>query len=79
MAKMGEGEYYYYLPAMFDEDFYVAQRDSPHPNYTVIAARVSQDNASLIVDALNFYQKYKRREADIISNMQYDGEEVGQT
>jgi hypothetical protein len=55
MAKMGEGEYYYYLPITSRDSYYIARRDAPHPNFTVIASGVSQDNASLIVDALNHW------------------------
>lgn len=57
MAKMGEGEYYYYLPLRHSEWFHICRRDAPHPNFTVIVEQVSQDNASLIVDALNMHHK----------------------
>lgn len=63
MAKMGEGEYYYYLPhsnnntfGISHDKYYICKRDAPHPNFTVIVEQVSQDNASLIVDALNFHE-----------------------
>ncbi|CAB4197844.1 hypothetical protein UFOVP1323_50 [uncultured Caudovirales phage] len=59
MAKMGEGKYYYYLPHIpdrweYNDKFYVCKRDSPHPNYTVIASKLTRQSASLIVDALNY-------------------------
>ena len=74
MAKMGEGEFYYYLPVDYDarqsieretliskfiagEWHCIIRRDAPHPNFTVIVEQVSQDNASLIVDALNYFRK----------------------
>lgn len=70
MAKMSEGEYYYYLPHMLSrwgdgsDKFYICRRDSPHPNYTVIADRLSQDNASLIVDALNQWEDLNKIERE---------------
>ena len=77
MAKEMEGEHYYYSPQRYSVELYqIYSRDG---SVDPIATGLNQKNASLIVDALNFYQKYKHREADIISNMQYDGEEVGQT
>lgn len=81
MAKMGEGEYYYYAPVPADANPLFYSPDTfevwKRGDFSPMAANLKQDNASLIVDALNFYNKYKHREADIISNMQYDGEEVG--
>jgi len=60
MAKMGEGEYYYYLPHRSNKSgFFICKRDAPHPNYTVIVEYASQENASLIVDALNDQVKMK--------------------
>lgn len=58
MAKMSEGEHYYYLPNPHTkmDMCHIVRRDAPHPNFTVIVEQVSQDNASLIVDALNFSQ-----------------------
>lgn len=70
MAKMGEGEYYYYLPHRSNESgFFICKRDAPHPNYTVIVEYASQDNASLIVDALNFVEKYGKNKQELFATL----------
>lgn len=60
MSKVGEGEFYYYLPHKFSENYHICRRDAPHPNFTVIVEQVSLENAKKIVGALNFSEFFKR-------------------
>ena len=64
MAKESEGNPYYYLShsrQQWDNSsvkFFVSVRDK-QSNGHIIAEHLDQDNASLIVDALNFYDYAK--------------------
>ena len=54
MAKVTEGDPYYYAPCgYYKNNLYGVYKRREHPNLQCIALDVSQDNASLIVDALN--------------------------
>lgn len=66
MAKVTEGDPYYYAPSTSGEINYCIFKRSTHPNQECLAVDVSQDSASLIVDALNFHH-HKDKILDIVT------------
>lgn len=54
MAKVTEGNPYYYTPYTNSPNSYSIRCRDRHPN-DVVVEQVDQDNASLIVDALNHF------------------------
>lgn len=63
MAKVMEGEHYYYAPVPADANplFYAPNTFEvwKRGDFTPIAANLKQDNASLIVNALNEYTEHR--------------------
>lgn len=56
MAKVTEGSPYYYAPTPANEpDTWLVFKRLEHPHSQMLCSTTSQDNASLIVDALNHY------------------------
>ena len=64
MAKISEGEHYYYAPVPADANPLFYSPDTfevwKRGDFTPMAANLKQDNASLIVDALNEYESRQR-------------------
>jgi hypothetical protein len=70
MAKMSEGSPYYYTPESDEDNWgtytqYNVYSNKKHPNQELLCTTQSQENASLIVDALN-HECDETREAAIL-------------
>ena len=56
MAKVTEGDPYYYAPHRFNENGYCIYKRDDHKRMEPLCEQVNQSDASLIVDALNHYE-----------------------
>ncbi len=64
MAKELEGEHYYYGPQRYSVELYMIY--SRNGSIDPIAVGLDQKNASLIVDALNYFHKEVTNELEAV-------------
>lgn len=55
MAKVTEGNPYYYAPFVANSNILYVYKRGEHPHKEVVCKPTTQEHASLIVDALNFW------------------------
>lgn len=69
MAKVTEGYPYYYAPLSETSTVFVVHKNREHPRRESLCSTYSQEHASLIVDALNYYTKRNDAKHDAYSTM----------
>lgn len=62
MAKITEGDPYYYILSNYPEaeTYNIFKREHSGEGIKPLASRLTKENASLIVDALNYYETNER-------------------